>query len=478
MDDEPRVLDPAPVSRFDAHPDRGEGLSSAERQGPQAVVDLLKQSGLRGRGGAGFPTGTKWQTILENRAAREASTVVVNGAEGEPGTFKDRSILLTNPYRVLEGAIIAARTVGADRIVVALKETFDAVAARVARAVAEIDAAGWTAGLRIDIVRGPSSYLFGEETALLEVVNGRPPFPQVSPPYRRGVDVVSDDDTAEPASVELAGPADRMAAPTLVDNVETLANVPAIVARGARWFRSLGTASSPGSVVCTISGDTQQAGVAEVPLGMRLREAIELVGGGMPEGRTVKLVLPGVSAGIVLGESLDVELAHEPMRDIGSGLGTAGFIVFDDLTDTVAVAEGVARFLAVESCGQCTPCKGDGLELAERLGRLRRGAPEPDDVEAISALANHVDEGARCFLGRQHREVVESLLLLELPDFGRRDVPGAPEDPIVIAPMVDLRDGIAVLDGEQQRKNPDWSYGGDDSGQWPAGRIDVDAEAR
>jgi NADH:ubiquinone oxidoreductase subunit F (NADH-binding) len=475
--EEPRVLDHEAVVDLGEYSDAGEGLRTADRSGSATVIAVLRDSKLRGRGGAGFPTGLKWQTVVENRSAREPATVVVNGAEGEPGTFKDRAILLTNPYRVLEGAVIAARTVGADRIVVALKESFTAVAERVRRAIAEIEQAGWTAGLVVDVMLGPSSYLFGEETALLEVVNGRPPFPQVSPPYRRGVDVVSANPTAEAAVVELAGPADRIAAPTLVDNVETLANVPAIVARGARWFRSVGTEGSPGTVTCTISGDTRRAGVAEVPLGMTLREAIALIGRGLPDGRTVKLVLPGVSAGVVLEHNLDVPLAHEPMREIGSGLGTAGFIVFDDRADTVAVAEAVARFLAIESCGQCTPCKGDGLELLARLERMRRGAAEPDDVPAVAKLASHVDLGARCFLGQQHREVVESLLLLELDDFERHGEPADAAPPVLIAPMVDLDDGVAVLDEDQRSKNPDWSYGGDESGQWPAARLDVDAEA-
>jgi NADH:ubiquinone oxidoreductase subunit F (NADH-binding) len=475
--EEPRVLDHEPVAHLDGYRDAGDGLRVADRTGTAAVIAALRESGLRGRGGAGFPTGVKWQTVVENRSSREPATLVVNGAEGEPGTFKDRAILLTNPYRVLEGAIIAARTVGADRIVIALKESFTAVAARVRRAITEVNRAGWSAGLALDVVLGPSSYLFGEETALLEVVNGRPPFPQVAPPYRRGVDVRSANPTAEAAVVELAGPADRNAAPTLVDNVETLANVPAILARGARWFRSVGTEASPGTVTCTVSGDTRRAGVAEVPLGLALRTAIDLIGGGLPGRRTVKLVLPGVSAGVVLDHNLDVPLAHEPMRDIGSGLGTAGFIVFDDHADTVAVAEAVARFLAVESCGQCTPCKGDGLELVARLERMRRGAAGPDDVAAVAELAGHVDEGARCFLGRQHREVIESLLLLELDEFERHGEPAAATRPVLIAPMADLDDGVVMLDEEQRRKNPDWSYRGADSGQWPAARIDVDAEA-
>jgi NADH-quinone oxidoreductase subunit F len=476
MSFEARVLDPKRVERLQDHVDAGEGLRHAEAAGPAAVVDLLQRAGLQGRGGAGFPTGIKWQTVRENLSPVAPATVLVNGAEGEPGTFKDRSILLTNPYRVLEGAVIAARVLRADRIVIALKESFTQVHTRVRAAVAEADQAGWFDGLDVDVVLGPSSYLFGEETALLEVANGRPPFPQVAPPYRRGVDLVAEEPVAEAAVVDLAGPAsDTGAPPTLVDNVETFANVPAIVARGPEWFRSVGTDGSPGTVVATVSGDAVRAGVAEVELGRPLNEVLGEIGEGMPEDRVVQFVLSGVSTGIIPGSRLDVPVSHGGLRAIGSGLGTAGFIVFDDRASAAAVAQGVSRFLAVESCGQCTPCKGDGLELADRLDRVRLGAPEPDDVAQIERLAARVDEGARCFLGRQHREVIESLLLLGLPDFRRHASSGEPAEPVLIAPIADLHDGVAVLDGQQAGKNPDWSYGGEDSGQWPAARIDVDA---
>jgi NADH-quinone oxidoreductase subunit F len=473
---ETRVLDARPVPTLASDAERGEGLQACQRLGPEAVIAVVDESGLRGRGGAGFPTAIKWRTVRENVPRERSATVVVNGAEGEPGTFKDRAILLANPYRVLEGAIIAARTVSADRIVVALKASFTEVQARVRGAVAELERAGWLPDLEIAIVLGPSSYLFGEETALLEVANGRPPFPQVAPPYRRGMDLVSEDPTAEAATVELAGPrAETGAPPTLVDNVETLANIPAIVARGAKWFRSVGTERSPGTVVCTISGDTNRAAVAEVPLGLPLQEAVDGIGRGLPDGRQVKFILPGVSAGIIPGDRLDVPMTHDALQEIGSGLGTAGFIVFDDRADAVAVADAVSRFLAVESCGQCTPCKGDGLELSLRLGRLRAGGEEADDVPAIERLAGRVDEGARCFLGRQHRYVIESLLLLGLEDFRRHAEDAETSEPVLIAPIVELRDGVAVIDDAQAAKNPDWSTGGEDSGQWPAAQIDVDA---
>jgi NADH:ubiquinone oxidoreductase subunit F (NADH-binding) len=475
MIDEMRVLDPLPVTSLRDDKERGDGLRAFEKLGPDGVIASVRAAGLRGRGGAGFPTAIKWRTVRENLPPRRAPTVVVNGAEGEPGTYKDRTILLTNPYRVIEGAAIAAHAIGADRIVFALKESFVGVHDRVKSAVAEMDQAGWLPDFDVDVVLGPSSYLYGEETALLEVANGRPPFPQVAPPYRRGVDVLSEDVTSEAASVELAGPAaETGAAPTLVDNVETIANIAGIVARGPEWFRSVGTDRSPGTVVCTISGATKRAGVAEIPLGFVLEEAIQLIGDGLPTGRRIKFCLPGVSAGIIPGHNVDVPLTHDALSALGSGLGTAGFIVFDDRADAVAVAQAVSRFLAVESCGQCTPCKGDGLEIAARLARLRDGDAETDDLAALEHLIAHIDLGARCFLGRQHREVIESLLLLQLADF-ERHAEGTSAEPVLIAPILEIRDGVAVLDDGQADKNPDWTVGGEDSGQWPAARLDVDA---
>jgi NADH:ubiquinone oxidoreductase subunit F (NADH-binding) len=230
-------------------------------------------------------------------------------------------------------------------------------------------------------------------------------------------------------------------------------------------------------VVSTVSGDTLRAGVAEVELGRPLRGVLDEIGGGMPEGRRIQFVLPGVSTGIIPDTQLDVKMTHADLHAIGSGLGTAGFLVFDDLASAAAVAHGVSTFLAVESCGQCTPCKGDGLELMQRLDRVRSGDAHRDDMARIEGLVAHVEEGARCFLGRQHREVLESLLLLELPDFSRHGTPQEAASRVLIAPIDELTEGVARVDVRQAQKNPDWSYGGVESGRWPAAAIDVDEEA-
>ncbi|HWJ96883.1 MAG TPA: hypothetical protein VNQ33_01920, partial [Acidimicrobiales bacterium] len=249
-----RVLDATPIETLDEWVAAGgaRGLAKAWKAGPDEVIEIVTDSGLRGRGGAGFPTGAKWATIRADRSADLPATVVVNGAEGEPGSYKDRSILLANPYRVIEGALIAAAVVEADEVVVALKAGSPEVVDRVRRAIDEIRDAGWLVGLDVDVVVGPEHYLYGEETALLEVVSGREPFPRIAPPWRRGAEDIGDD-SALAGRAELAAPG-ASTPPALVNNVETMGNVPGIVSNGAAWFRAVGTEASPGTMVVTVSG--------------------------------------------------------------------------------------------------------------------------------------------------------------------------------------------------------------------------------
>lgn len=472
-----RVLDPAPLRSLGEHVDAGGGkaLEAARASEPVAVIEVIEASGLRGRGGAGFPTGTKWRTVAGMGGAAPA-TVVVNAAEGEPGTLKDRTLLRRNPYRVLEGALIAAHAVAADRIVVGMKAAAGPERERVEAAIAEIREAGWTDGIDVSISAGSDRYLLGEETALLEVIAGRAPFPRVAPPYRHGAEEVGDDVTA-PASTDMVDAEGTTgAAATLVNNVETLANVPAIVLDGPDVFRSLGTPESPGTMVCTVTGRTERAGVGEFELGTPLREVIVTLGG-KPLGREVVGVLSGTANPILPASALDAPLTWEGLTAAGGGLGSAGFIVIDDAVDIVAVAHGVSRFLSVESCGQCTPCKQDGLALTEALDRLRSSTPEPDDLTVIPELTGRVTDGARCFLAQQHQLVVESLL----EHFGdavaaHAERRAAAAEPFPILPLLDIVDDQAVLDESALEVAPDWSTGAD-SGASPAARIDVRARS-
>jgi NADH:ubiquinone oxidoreductase subunit F (NADH-binding) len=466
-----RVLDEHPCERLADYVARGggRGLEAARSIGPTATIDMIAASGLRGRGGAGFPTGVKWRTVAQASSAVAATTVVVNGAEGEPGTFKDRALLRQNPFKVLEGALIAALAVGADDVVVALKSSFAHEHRITGQAIEEIVGARWADEVSVRIVLGPAAYLFGEETALLEVVAGRQPVPRVSPPYRRGLDPNEPWARRNASTVHLAGPGGTDEPPALVDNVETLANVPSILAEGPEWFRSVGTAESPGTLVSTVTGRTQRHAVGEVAMGTPLGEIIDVVGGGVRPGRTLVAALSGVANAIVPAALFDTPATYEDMRRIGCGLGAGGFIVFDDESDLVAVAHAAARFLAVESCGQCEPCKLDGLAIAEHLDAIRSSHGSERDLAAIRQNLGTVTRGARCFLAQQQELVVASILAA-FPDafaqhIARQRRRGTTE---LLAPIVDIVGGQAVLDTSVRRKQPDWTYGPTDSGAFPA----------
>ena len=460
-----RVLYPWPIESLPEYVGRGggRGLAAARTLPPARLVAKVSAAGLRGRGGAGFPVGRKWRTVARNRSSTAPTTVVVNGAEGEPGTFKDRAILRNNPYQVIEGGLIAARAVGADLVVFALKRSFAAEVARTRTAIREAEEAGWAAGVELRVFEGPDEYLYGEESALLETIQGGYPLPRVVPTFRRGIrrclDLTGDGPPTE----------DLPIAPALVNNVESMANVPRIIARGPAWFRTVGTAASPGTVVCTVTGHTRRHGVGEVRMGTPLREVIAAIGGGPCRGRTIKAVLCGVANRVVTGSALDTPVSYEGMAAIGSGFGSGGFVVFDDTADMAAVAAGAARFLAVESCGQCVPCKWDGLAIAELLGRLCRSEASAHDLDVVRRRLLTVTERSRCYLATQQQNVVSSLLECFRDEFvAHLDGRAAACEPELVAELVDIRDGVAVLDTRHRDKQADWSYDRFYSGKVPA----------
>jgi NADH-quinone oxidoreductase subunit F len=477
-----RVLAPEPVRNLGDYVagGGGRGVDVAGRVDPDAIIDEIETSGLAGRGGAGFPAGLKWRTVAAMHSPSIPSTVVVNGAEGEPGSFKDRAIMRANPYHVLEGAIIAARAVRADRVIVGVKRTFTKEVARLRQAIDEAHGAGWTDGLEVWVFEGPSEYLYGEETALLETIDGRYPFPRIAPPYRRGVEELVDApgdvaaNSASAAHVEMATRGgESEAPPTLASNVETFANVPGIIAEGADWFRAVGTEGSPGTIVCTITGRAQRHGVAEFAMGTPVQEAIDVIGGGPEAGHRLVGALSGVSNPLLPAARFDTPMSHEAMRDQGTGLGTGGFILYDDRDDPVAIAASVSRFLGVESCGQGTPCKQDGLALSDRLDRISRSEADEGDLETVDALLRTVTDSARCNLAYQQHDVVDSILGLFHDSF-RDHVADTllPTEPELIAPIVDIVDGRAVFDERQRTKQPDWTYDAEYSGRSPADRLD------
>ena len=440
----------------------GLGLQRAIEIGAEATVAVLSDAGLRGRGGSGFPTGTKWASVRSQPASRRYA--VCNGAEGEPGTFKDRALLRANPYQVIEGLLIAAFAVDAERAYIALKESFVDERERATRAIMEMQAAGICRDCEIVVVAGPDEYLYGEEKALLEVIEGNPPLPRVLPPYQHGLFATGPQlgwsSVAPESDPNRAGGSN----PTLVNNVETLANVPHVLVRGADWFRERGTDQSPGNVVCTVVGDVTRPGVAEVALGTPLSDVIALVGGGPGPGRSIKAVLSGVANPVVRHDALDVELSYEGFAAIGSAMGACGFIVYDDTACMVEVAEVLSRFLFVESCGQCPPCKLGTAEITQVLTDLQRGIATERRVEEIWEWLAKVTDGSRCYLAAQEQQLVGSIIEKFPGEFEEHLLPdglvvGCPRPRHLLVPkLVDLRDGVAVYDERQARKRPDWTY--------------------
>ncbi len=284
-------------------------------------------------------------------------------------------------------------------MVVATKASFTTEIARLEAAILEVDAAGWATDVTIEVVRGPSEYLFGEETALLEVVAGRPPFPRIAPPYRRGATDVGED-PAFAAGADLASPGGDVP-PTLANNVETLANVPGILAEGPDWFRSVGTGETPGHRGGHHHRQHPSPRRGRGPDGHDAGRGHRHIGGGARRGRGLVAALSGVANPILPAAGFDTPLCYDAFRAAGSGLGATGFIVFDDDDDLVAVAHGVTRFLAVESCGQCRPCKQDGLESAVLLERIRRSDATDRDLAHLEDCLLTVTDGARCFLAQQ-----------------------------------------------------------------------------
>jgi NADH-quinone oxidoreductase subunit F len=393
------LLDSAPGS-FDEYVAEGggRGLEVALRAEPDAVIDEIAKSGLRGRGGAGFPTGEKWRSIRTTGTG--ARFAVCNGAEGEPATFKDRLLLRTNPYQVLEGLAIAAHAIGAQAAYIGIKETFAPEIGAVERALEEMVLADALGGIPFAVVLGPDLYLFGEETGLEEVIENRLPLPRVARPFMLGL---------------FATPPNEN--PTLVTNVETLANVPHIMAEGPDWLRASGTETSPGTMVFTVCGDVRREGVFELPLGTPLRFLVEECAGGAAEGRSVKAIFPGASNTVIIPEELDTPMDFDSMRQVGSGLGSAGFAVFDDTACIVRAAHLYSRFLWVESCGQCPACKFGTGEVTRVLEAIEATGGSDQDLELMLMRAKGATDGQKCALPTGESLLMQSVLQVFADEF-------------------------------------------------------------
>jgi len=293
---------------------------------------------------------------------------------------------------------------------------------------------------------------------MLEVIEGKSPLPRWFPPYEHGLFATAPQLGWE--ATPRTGGGGVGPNPTLVNNVETLSNVPHILARGAEWFRSMGTTESPGTIVATIVGDVIAPDVGEVELGTPLRAVIDAVGSGVPPRRSVKAVFSGVANPVVSGDALDVPVSYEGFKSIGSGMGAAGFIVYDDTACMVDAAYRFSRFLYIESCGQCPPCKIGSGEITTRLERFETGGATDDDLEAIVGWLGRVTDGSRCYLAMEERLVVNSVLRAFTNEFAehieRGGCDGSGRRPM--PKLVDLVDGTATYDETFWRKQPDWTY--------------------
>jgi NADH-quinone oxidoreductase subunit F len=457
---EPSLLLPSrPFASLDEYLAAGGGraLAAARERGADWVLDQLERAGLRGRGGAGFPTAVKWRSVVSGGTGLGDRYAVANGAEGEPGTFKDRPLLRSNPYQVLEGLSVAATVINAREAFVAVKASFTQEIRALERALREMADAALLCDAPVSLVGGPEEYLFGEEKALLEVIEGNDPMPRWLPPYLHGLFATTPQEGWSAGTPPTEDPDRTGSNPTLVNNVESLANVPLILDRGPDWYRAMGTRETPGPLLATVVGDTAHAGFGEIEPGTPLRSVIELLGGGPAPGRAIKAVLSGVSNPVLSGAGLDAGVSYEGLAAAGSGLGSAGFIVFDDTRSMLSVARMVSRFLYVESCGQCRACKFGTGEITRRLDALARPDGGTLDIEVIGQRLRDVTDQNRCFLGEQEQRVISSLLRAFPEDFGEGD-DRLPVEVLPTPKLVDIRDGAARYDEAQDRKQPDWTY--------------------
>ena len=386
--------------RYDAYVQKGgySGLNRAiEELGPQGVLEVVKKSGLRGRGGAGFPTWKKWEMVVQQKESRKY--LCCNAAEDEPGTFKDRYLLRENPHQLIEGAILSAYAIGADEAYLYINGRFEEELQFMEQALQEAkDHGHWGSPLKgsgrtiqLKVTRSPGTYVAGEETALLEVIEGRVAAPRQKPPYY-------------PAVHGLFGK------PTAVNNAETLSNIPHIIREGMEWFRSIGTATSPGSLIFTLTGEVNRPGLYELTLGTSLRELIEVYGEGVKEGRRLKAVFPGgPSNTIIPGDQIDVPLDFDSLKAIGSGLGTGAVIVMSDEACMVQSAIEYARFFARESCGQCPPCKLGTVHLSEILEKIEAGQGTGKDVQQVEQVCGMIKGRGYCYLLTGASIAVESI---------------------------------------------------------------------
>ena len=364
---------------------------------PREVIDEVLKSGLRGRGGAGYPTGLKWTTVA--KAGEERKYVICNADEGDPGAFMDRAVLESDPHRVLEGMAIAAYAVGAQQGYIYVRAEYPLAVKNLKTAIRQAERmgllgnniCGTTFSFRVEIRLGAGAFVCGEETALIASVEGKRGTPRPRPPY--------------PAEEGLWG------CPTLINNVETFANIAPIIRNGGEWFAGIGTEKSKGTKVFALAGRVANTGLIEVPMGITLREIIYEIGGGIPDGKKFKAVQTGgPSGGCIPAQHLDSPVDYESLAKIGSIMGSGGMIVMDETSCMVDVAKYFMEFCMSESCGKCVPCRAGTAQMYDLLKRITDGVATAADLALLEELCDMVRNTSLCGLGQTAPNPVLSTL--------------------------------------------------------------------
>jgi len=384
------------------------GLAAIKRavaMGPESTIEQIKQSGLAGRGGAGFPTGLKWAMAATER--QTPKYFVCNAEEGEPGTFKDKVLLDGDPWMVLEGILIAALAIGAEQAYIYINGEYEDTIALWEKLVVKAKKAGLLGdnildsrfSLDLQVVKGKGLYITGEEFALISSLETQRPESRLKPPY--------------PTQKGLFGK------PTVVNNVETIANVPVILEKGVEAYRRLGVEEEPGTRLFSLSGDVKKAGVYELEIGSgTLAQFIDEFGGGTAGGRPVKAVQPGGGTSALLGrDALGCELTAQAFRQAGSGIGTAGVIVYEEGKSAVDIVRGLMQFYGAESCGRCAPCRIGSVRMKEIVGRLYQGKGTAADLERLRQIGKACLAVSTCRMGQAFPVPVLSALELFAEDF-------------------------------------------------------------
>ena len=364
---------------------------------PTQVIEQVVKSGLRGRGGAGYPTGLKWSTVL--KASGTQKYVICNADEGDPGAFMDRSVLESDPHRVLEGMMIAAYAVGASEGYIYVRAEYPLAVKRIRIAIRQAERLGLLGsnisgtrfGFHVDVRLGAGAFVCGEETALITSIEGKRGTPRPRPPY--------------PAQQGLNGE------PTLINNVETFANIPPIIRNGGDWYAKIGTEKSKGTKVFALAGRVMNTGLVEVPMGITLREIVFEVGGGIPDGRGFKAVQTGgPSGGCIPAEFLDMPVDYESLARVGSIMGSGGMIVMDETSCMVDVAKFFMDFCMTESCGKCIPCRVGTYQMKQLLELITKRVATSQDVAQLEELCDLLKNTSLCGLGQSAPNPVLSTL--------------------------------------------------------------------